>query len=139
MRGPVVFMLTQNDKSLSVKGMKRVGDRDFVSQNPGTMNCLPMVQARTRIMIQLQAVASTKGCGARRGCGGNPDGSNSNHSPWLPGRAGDGTICDWLAIHGLTNQTALIGRRTCIAEIASQPADSFLNLFSANAQDWAVV
>jgi hypothetical protein len=42
MRGTVVFVLTQNDKSLSVKGMKRVGNCYFVSQNPGTMNCLPM-------------------------------------------------------------------------------------------------
>ena len=34
-----------------------------------------MVQARTRIMNQLQAVHSTKDCAVKRGCGGNTDGS----------------------------------------------------------------
>jgi hypothetical protein len=49
MRGTVVFVLTQNDKSLSVKGMKRVGNCYFVSQNPSTMNCLPMPAASERL------------------------------------------------------------------------------------------
>ena len=49
MRGTVVFVLTQNDKSLSVKGMKRIGNCYFVSQNPGTMNCLPMPEANERL------------------------------------------------------------------------------------------
>jgi len=52
MRGTVVFMLTQNDKSPSVKGMKRVGNCDFVSQNPGTMNCLP-TRAESGLLLSI--------------------------------------------------------------------------------------
>jgi transposase len=52
-----------------------------------------MVQARTRIMNQLQAVASTKDCAARSGCGGNADGSNWNPSGWLRGPAGGDATC----------------------------------------------
>ena len=37
------------------------------------------------------------------------------------------------------NQTALTVRRTCVAGIANQLADSFLNLFSTNAQGGMVV
>src|ERR1700676_1354997 len=43
-----------------------------------------MVQARTRIMNQLQAVASTKDCAARSGCGGKAGGSQWNPFGWLP-------------------------------------------------------
>jgi hypothetical protein len=39
----------------------------------------------------------------------------------------------------LTNPNALIGRRTHVAATANQLADSFLNLFSANAQGRMVV
>ena len=39
-----------------------------------------MVQARTRIMNQLQAVRSTKGCAAKRSCGGRRDASNWSRS-----------------------------------------------------------
>jgi transposase len=35
-----------------------------------------MVQARTRIMNQLQAVALNEGLRCKKGCGGKPDGSN---------------------------------------------------------------
>jgi hypothetical protein len=52
-----------------------------------------MVQARTRIMNQLQAVALTKGCDARRGCGEKRDESNWRGSDWRRGRVDDGTIC----------------------------------------------
>jgi transposase len=52
-----------------------------------------MVQARTRIMNQLQAVGSMKDCAARRDCGGNADGSNWNHSCWHRGPAGGDVIC----------------------------------------------
>ena len=52
-----------------------------------------MVQARTRIMNQLQAVALNKGCYAGRSCGGIADASNRKRSGWLPGPADVGTIC----------------------------------------------
>jgi len=51
-----------------------------------------MVQARTRIMNQLQAVALTKVCGVRSGCGG-PNVRAWNRSSWLHGPADDGTTC----------------------------------------------
>ncbi|HVH89094.1 MAG TPA: transposase [Terriglobales bacterium] len=51
-----------------------------------------MVQARTRIMNQLQAVALNE-CARRSGCGGNTDDSNWNPSSWRRGPAGDDAIC----------------------------------------------
>src|SRR5215467_7280003 len=46
-----------------------------------------MVQARTRIMNQRQALALKEACAVRRGYGGNTGGSNSRHSAWPHGRA----------------------------------------------------
>ena len=60
-----------------------------------------MVQARTRIMNQLQAVALNEGLRCKRSYGGITGGSNWSRSPSRPGRAGDDTICwscwiDWI-------------------------------------------
>ena len=52
-----------------------------------------LVQARTRIMNQLQAVAIHEGLAVRRGCGEPVDGSNWNRSCSLHGRVAGGTIC----------------------------------------------
>ena len=52
-----------------------------------------MVQARTRIMNQLQAVAMNEGLRCKSGCGEPADGNSWNRSAWLHGRAGDGAIC----------------------------------------------
>jgi hypothetical protein len=52
-----------------------------------------LVQARTRIMNQLQAVALNEGLRGKKRLCGNADGSNWNHSSWLPGQAGDGAMC----------------------------------------------
>src|SRR5271167_471760 len=52
-----------------------------------------MVQARTRIMNQLQAVALNEGLRCRRGYGGSTDENNWNRSGWHHGRAGDDRIC----------------------------------------------
>jgi transposase len=51
-----------------------------------------MVQARTRIMNQLQAVAINEGLLVRKDYG-EPDGSNWHCCGWLLGQAGVGTIC----------------------------------------------
>jgi transposase len=51
------------------------------------------VQARTRIMNQLQAVALNEGLRAKKKLWRNVDGRNWSRSPWLPGRVVDGTIC----------------------------------------------
>jgi hypothetical protein len=45
MRGTVVLVLAQSDKTLAVKRMKGVVNCDFLGQNPGTMNCLPILVA----------------------------------------------------------------------------------------------
>ena len=51
-----------------------------------------MVQARTRIMNQFEAVALNEGL-PRSGCGENADASNWKHSAWLRGPAGADAIC----------------------------------------------
>ena len=52
-----------------------------------------MVQARTRIMNQLQAVALNEGLRCKKRLWGERGGSNWGRSGWLPGRAGDDKIC----------------------------------------------
>lgn len=52
-----------------------------------------MVQLRTRIMNQLQAVALNEGFAARRDCGGKQDESNWRASGLRRGPAGVGAIC----------------------------------------------
>ena len=52
-----------------------------------------MVQARTRAMNQLQAVALNKDCGARRSCGGSTGASNWKVFVSPLGRVGDARIC----------------------------------------------
>jgi hypothetical protein len=36
-----VLMLAQDDETPAAEGMKGVANGDFMSQNPGIMNCLP--------------------------------------------------------------------------------------------------
>jgi hypothetical protein len=52
-----------------------------------------MVQARTRVMNQLQAVALNEGLRRKKGLWREPDGNNWSRSDWHRGRADDGTIC----------------------------------------------
>src|SRR5581483_1083757 len=52
-----------------------------------------LVQMRTRIMNQLQAVALNEGLRCKRSCGANADGSNWSRSSWLHGPLGGGAIC----------------------------------------------
>ncbi len=52
-----------------------------------------MVQARTRIMNQLQAVALNEGLRCKKRLWRDTDGSNWNRSRWRRGPADDGTIC----------------------------------------------
>jgi transposase len=52
-----------------------------------------MVQARTRIMNQLQAVALNEGLRCKKRLCGSTDASNWSRFDWLRGPAGDGAIC----------------------------------------------
>ncbi len=52
-----------------------------------------MVQARTRIMNQLQAVAINEGLRSKKRSWRESDGNNCRHSGWRHGPAGDGRIC----------------------------------------------
>jgi hypothetical protein len=52
-RGTVVLVLTQKEKTLAVKRMKRVSYGDFLSQNSDTMNYLPTPE----VSEQLRSIA----------------------------------------------------------------------------------
>ena len=52
-----------------------------------------LVQMRTRVMNQLQAIALNEGVRRKKGCGASQGGSNWSRSRWLPGRSGAGKIC----------------------------------------------